>query len=99
MITPLAHSVNDNQNLDTLVFCFTFLTANEAPVLFGVFTNLTYFYVCLFFAEMLLTQIFIFPIMHSPTFLFIFLLSLLIDILILQLSIIYCSHSLTYLDS
>ena len=27
-------SVKDTQNLDTLVFCFTSLTAVEAPVLF-----------------------------------------------------------------
>ena len=35
--------VKDTQNLDTLVFCFTSITAVESPVLFGVFTNLTLF--------------------------------------------------------
>ena len=33
----------DTQNLDTLVFCFNLLMAVEAPVLFGVFTNLALF--------------------------------------------------------
>ena len=33
--------VKDAQNLDTVVFCFNSLTAVEASVLFGIFTNLT----------------------------------------------------------
>ena len=45
----------------------------EAPVLFGVYTNLTLFFMFAFtFAVTLLTQICIFPIMHSPSFSFCF---------------------------
>ena len=43
------HHVKDTQNLDTLVFCFTSLMTVEAPVLFGVYTNLTLFYICFYF--------------------------------------------------
>ena len=34
--------VKDTQNLDTLVFCFSLSMTIEAPVLFGVYTNLTF---------------------------------------------------------
>ena len=33
--------VKENQNLDTLMFCFNSLMIIEALVIFGVFTNLT----------------------------------------------------------
>ena len=65
-------SVKDTQSLNTLVFCFISLTAAEATVLLGVFTNLTLFLRWLDVAVKLLTQICIFPIICSPPFLLVF---------------------------
>ena len=85
--------VKDTPNLDTLVFCFSSLTTVEAPDLFVVDTNLTLFYICFYFCCNIA-----YPNLHFLNcvlsyFLFVFLLSLMINILILWLSIIYCSCS------
>ena len=39
--------VKDTQNLDALVFCFSLLMTIGAPVLFGVYTNLTFLHLLL----------------------------------------------------
>ena len=41
--------VKDTQNLDAPVFRISSFTTVEAPVLFGVYTILTFLYVCFYF--------------------------------------------------